>query len=158
MSITGENIYRHHVETRVELYVPTEESFLIPLKYIIVTRTTNTTLDVMSEKNIEDYWNVDGARELSDTWTGFTRFIVLNERPPDGKTWSGRDLRGNKRPLDPTMYGQICGSIFLMQRNGERSKRGLSRNQSSITPEDYVVSSSLNQMMKIFKNTMKKRS
>ena len=22
-------------------------------------------------------------RELSDAWTGFTRFILLNERPPD---------------------------------------------------------------------------
>ena len=26
---------------------------------------------------------------LSDAWTGFTRFILLNERPPDGNTWSG---------------------------------------------------------------------
>ena len=37
------------------------------------------TLDVMSEKRIEDYWNVGGDKELSDAWTGFTRFIVLNE-------------------------------------------------------------------------------
>ena len=35
--------------------VPTEESFPIPLKYIDVTRTTDTSLDVMLEKNIEDY-------------------------------------------------------------------------------------------------------
>ena len=47
-----------------------------------------------------------------------------------------RDSRGNKRPQDPTMYGQICGSICLMHRNGKRSKSGLSRNQSSIMPED----------------------
>ena len=40
-------------------------------------------------ENIEDYWNVDGERELSDSWTGFTRFILLNERPLDGYTWSG---------------------------------------------------------------------
>ena len=31
-------------------------------------------------------------RELSDAWPGFTRFILLNERPPDGCTWSGRRL------------------------------------------------------------------
>ena len=38
------------MQLRVKLYVPTEESFPIPLKYIDVTRTTDTTLDVMSEK------------------------------------------------------------------------------------------------------------
>ena len=44
------------------------------------------------EKHIEDYWNVDGERELSEAWTGFTRFILLNERQPDGYTWSGERL------------------------------------------------------------------
>ena len=29
-------------------------------------------------KQIEDYWNVDGENELSDAWTGFTRFVLLN--------------------------------------------------------------------------------
>ena len=40
----------HHVEPRVKLYVPREASFPIPLKYIDVTRATNTSLDVMLEK------------------------------------------------------------------------------------------------------------
>ena len=44
--------------------------------------------------------------------------------------------------------GQVCGSMCLMQRKAKRNKSGLSRNQSTIMPEDYVVSSSLNQMMK----------
>ena len=57
-------MYRHHVVPRVKVYVPTEESFLIPIKYIDVTRTTCTSLDVFLEKNTEDYWNVDGEREL----------------------------------------------------------------------------------------------
>ena len=59
------------------------------MKYIDITRTTHTSLDVLMETHIEDYWNVDGERELSDAWTGFTRFILLTERPPDGYTWSG---------------------------------------------------------------------
>ena len=46
------------------------------------------------------------------------------------------------------MYGQICGSACLMQRSARRSKHGLSRNQNSIMPDNYVVSSTLNQMMK----------
>ena len=33
-SISGDFIYRHHVEPRVRQYVPTEESFPVPLKYI----------------------------------------------------------------------------------------------------------------------------
>ena len=87
-SISGDFINRHHVEPRVKLYVPTEESFRIPVKYRDVTRTTDTTIDVMSKKHIEDYWNGDGERQLSDAWTGFTRFILLNEKQPDGETWS----------------------------------------------------------------------
>ena len=35
---------------------------------------------------------MDGERELSDVWTGFTRFTLLNERPPEGYTWSGGRL------------------------------------------------------------------
>ena len=35
----------------------------------------------------------------------------------------GEHLRGNKQPQDPTMYGQICGSISLMQRNARRGKK-----------------------------------
>ena len=31
-------------------------------------------------------------KELSDAWTVFTRFILLNERTPDGYTWSGERL------------------------------------------------------------------
>ena len=46
-TITGEFIYRHHVVPRVKLYVPQEETFPIPMKYIDVTRTTYTSLDVL---------------------------------------------------------------------------------------------------------------
>ena len=42
LSISGNFIYRHHVEPRVKLYSPRDESFPIPLKYIDVTRTTHT--------------------------------------------------------------------------------------------------------------------
>ena len=79
-SITGYFICRHHVEPRVKLYMPKEELFLSPLKCMDGSRTTHTNLDVLLEKHVEDYWNVDGERELSDAWTAFTRFIVLNER------------------------------------------------------------------------------
>ena len=49
-SMSGNFIYRHHVEPRVKLYSPRDESFPIPLKYIDVSRTTYTNLDVMQKK------------------------------------------------------------------------------------------------------------
>ena len=75
-SMSRNFIYRHHVEPRVKLYSPREESFPIPLKYIDVSRTTQTKLDVMRESRIDDYWNIDGSRDLCDSWTGFTHFTL----------------------------------------------------------------------------------
>ena len=66
-------IYRHHDEPRVHLYVPEEETFRIPLKYIDVIRSTHTDLDVLQEKRDDDYWNVDLNRSLSDSWKGFVK-------------------------------------------------------------------------------------
>ena len=79
-SFSGNCIYRHHVEPRVKLYVPREGPSPIPLRYIDVTRATSTTLDVMLQSRIDDYWNVEGDRSLSDAWTGFTRFTILDEK------------------------------------------------------------------------------
>ena len=87
-SMSGSFIFRHHVEPRVKLYSPRKESLPIPLKYIDVSRTAHTNLDVKQEKRIDDYWNIDGSRELSDPWTGFTQFTLLEEKPPDGYMWS----------------------------------------------------------------------
>ena len=61
-------------EPRVQLYVPNEESFPTPLRYIDVVRRTNTTLDVLQESRTDDYWSVDGDRNPSEPWTGFTLF------------------------------------------------------------------------------------
>ena len=49
-SMSGNFIYRHHVEPRVKLHSPREESFPIPLKYIDVSRTAHKNLDVKQEK------------------------------------------------------------------------------------------------------------
>ena len=144
-SLSGNFIYRHHVEPRVKLYSPREESYPIPVKYIDVTRNTHTSLG----ENIDAYWNVDGDRELSDAWTGFTRFILLNERPLDGYTWSEGETDEETNNLKTRqMHGQICGSICLMQRKAKQSKSELSKNESSIMPDNFVVSSSLTQKMK----------
>ena len=78
--MSGSFIFRHHVEPRVKLHSPREESFPIPLKYIDVSRTTHTNLDVEKEKRIDDYWNVDGTRNFSDPWTSCTQFTLLEKK------------------------------------------------------------------------------
>ena len=73
-SMSGNFISRHHVEPRVKLYSPREESFPIPLKYFDVSRTTHTNLDVKQKRRIDDYWNIDGSRELQTcvcVWSGW---------------------------------------------------------------------------------------
>ena len=64
-SMSGNFKKRHHVEPRVKLYSPREESFPIALKDIDVSRTTHTNLDVMQESRIDDYWNTLGCRKMS---------------------------------------------------------------------------------------------
>ena len=85
-SLTQSQISEHEtqaVEARVAFYSPREESFPIPLKYIDVSRTTHTNSDVKQEKRIDDYWNIDVSRDLSDPWTEFTQFTLLDEKVPD---------------------------------------------------------------------------
>ena len=90
--MSGNVIFHHLVEPRVKRYSPREESFPIPLKYIDVSRTTSTNLDVKQERRIDDCWNIDGSRDLPDSWTGFTQFTLLEEKPPHGYMWSGERL------------------------------------------------------------------
>ena len=51
-------------------------SFPVLLKYIDVSRTTHTNLDVKQERRIDDYWNIDVSRDSSDSWTGFTQLLL----------------------------------------------------------------------------------
>ena len=87
--MSGNFIYRHNVEPRVKTLLAERRIIPYSLKYIDVSRTTHTNLDVKQEKRIDDYWNIDVSRDLSDPWTGFTQFTLLDEEAPDGYTWSG---------------------------------------------------------------------
>ena len=141
--IKGDFMYRHHVEQRVKLYMPREESFPIPLKYVDVTRNTHTSSDVSLEKHMDVYWNVEGDRELSDTWTGFTRFTLLKEKPPDGHTWSGRRLTRKQKTSRPEkLWPEMWKHMSDASKRKEKHKWD-TENQNSITPEVNVVFTSL---------------
>ena len=90
-------------------------------KNIDVSRTTHTNLDVMQERRIDDYWNVDGSRDLSDSWTGFTQFILVEVKPPEGYMWSGRRLTRKQvtsRPdhLWPELWTKLGRNAQLKER------------------------------------------
>ena len=44
---------------------------------------------------------MDGERELSDAWTGFTRFVLPKEKPLEGHTWFGRRLTRKQKTSRP---------------------------------------------------------
>ena len=75
----------------------------------------------MQESRIDDYWNIDGSRDLSDSWTVFTQFTLLNEKPPDGYMWFGERLtkrQATSRPdhLWPEHCTKLARSAKLMEK------------------------------------------
>ena len=131
-SIKWDFIYRHHVEPRVKLYMPREES-----EHRRCQNHSYITGCIVGE-NIEDSWNGDRKRIIR----------CMDRLPQDQFYWFKghltdihgpvRDWRGNKQPQYPIMYGQKCGSFCLMQRKAKQSKNGLSRNETWIMPDSYV--------------------
>ena len=120
-SMSGNFIYRHHVEHRVKLYSPRDETFPIPLKSLDVSRTTHTSLDVKQEKRIDDYWNKDGSRDLSDHWTSFTQFVLMEETPPNGYMWSGgrltrKQLTSRPDHLWPALWDKMGKNAQLKEK------------------------------------------
>ena len=58
---------------------------------------------------------------LSDYWTGFTQFILLEEKPPDGYMWFGRRLTRKQltsRPdyLWPELWTKLGRNAQLKER------------------------------------------
>ena len=122
-AMSGNFIYRHHVEPGVKLNSPREEPFPIPLKYIDVSRTTHTNLVFKQEKRIDDYWNIDGSRDLSDPWTGFTQFTLLEEKPPDGYMWSRERLTRKQLTSRPDhLWPELWKSMGKIAKLKEKQK------------------------------------
>ena len=93
--------------------VPREDLFPIPFKYIDVVRHMQKNVDILQEHKIVDYWNVDGARQLSATWIGFTRFTVLKKPPPAGHMWARErvtKIQTTSRPDD--VWSEVRSNMF----------------------------------------------
>ena len=110
-----ETPYRHHVEPRVQLCVPKEETFPIPLKYIDVTRTTHTNL--LQESRIDNHWNVDVDRSLSDSWTGFHPVSTVFSLPERPKFRIMRENLCRKRTGDAVLRAENFGDMTTAEHN-----------------------------------------
>ena len=140
-SISGDALIRFHRKPRRKLFVPDEKDVPIPLSYIDVRRRTETDLESLSERTIQDYWNVDGPTPMSSEWTGKTVFYIRRPRLPPGFVWiDGRPTRqqATTRPFDT--YGRKCGSAFPPNKR-ERSRSGhVKRSQSCSKPVGCEIS------------------
>ena len=67
-----------------------EETFPFPLKYMDVTRSVHTDLDVMQEKRIDDYWHVDSSKLCQSLGEDSQNSLHWKKSPPEGYMWSGR--------------------------------------------------------------------
>ena len=78
-------------------------------------------MDVTQERRIDDYWNIDGSRDVSDSWTCFTQFILFQEKPPDGYMWSGvrltrKQLTSRPDHLWPGLWTKLGRNAQLKER------------------------------------------
>ena len=90
--------------------MPQEESLLVPLNDIDVIRSIYTDLDVAQEKRIDDQFGMSPETNLSDSWTGFTRFTLLKETSPKIKSGPEGDLTKIQTTSRPDhRYGLTLG-------------------------------------------------
>ena len=64
--------------------------------------------------------NINGSMDVSDYWTGFTQFMLLEEKPQDGFMWSGRRLtkwQATSRPdhLWPELWRGLARNAKLRE-------------------------------------------
>ena len=62
------------------------------MKYIDVTRYTETDLDEFAVRMIRDIWVTERDRDLGSHWVGKTVFNIRKTEPPDGQMWAGEEL------------------------------------------------------------------
>ena len=142
------------------LYSPKEESFPIPLKHIDVSRTTHTNLDVKQEKRIDDYWNIDVSRDLSDPWTGFTQFTLVEEKSPDGYMWSGgrwtrKQLTSRPDHLWPELWKSM-GKYAKLKEKQKRSNEKIHLENARKLQGIYFIDPKDTEFKEIIKNARQK--
>ena len=63
------------------------------------------------ESNIDFLGESYGSRDLSDPWTGFTQFTLLDDKAPDGYMWSGWRLTRKQLSSRPDHNGKARHNV-----------------------------------------------
>ena len=115
---------------------------LFHLKYIDFTRSTHADLDVLQEKRVDDYWNVDWSKHLSDSWRGFKKFTLLKEKPQKGYMCTWRRLTKIQATTRPDqVWPEVWTKIGKAAQNREKlgmGKREAEARQCSKTERNLL--------------------
>ena len=133
-SMSGNFIHRHHVEPTVKLYSPRNASCLVPLKFIDASRATHTNW-VKQKKRIDDYWNIDGSRDLSPPLDGFHTIYYTRRKSSQRKHM----VRGETN--EETAYSQI-GNQWERTPSWRKRTNGLKTSSFLTMHENFVESGS----------------
>ena len=127
-------------------------------EYIDVTRSTHTDLDVLQEKRINDYWNVDSCRNLSDSWTGFSKFTRLKEKKPSTRIHVVRK-ENDKNSHDDQTQIMVCKyrRELVTPLRIEKNKNWQQRNWSSTMLEKWKDFTLLIQMSENLRKFFKRK-
>ena len=123
--------YCHHVDSRVKLCMSRKESWLfcwstsstLPEQHIRHRMYCRRNLLRITGKLMEkENYGIHGQVSRGSLYQVRGHLMEM-----DGLGW---DQRSNTRLQDPTMNGQICGSLSLMHRNARKGNIRSSRSQS----------------------------
>ena len=84
--------YRHHIEPRSSIARAEKRIISYSTEYFWFHQVNLCGSGDCTKKRIYDYWDVDENRNLSDSWTSFTRFALLNKTPMKRYNQPGRKL------------------------------------------------------------------
>ena len=85
-------MYRNHVAQSWKLNVP-KANFRYCVFFDVQTQKR---LDAFQEASINDSWNMNGDKSLSEPWIGVTRVALLNTNQPEGFMWVQGRLTKNQ--------------------------------------------------------------
>ena len=119
----------------------------------------------MRESRVDDYWNIDGSRGLSASWTGFSQFTLLSEKPPERYIWSGErptKRQATSRPdhLWPELWLKLGRNAQLEEKqkwSNEKPKLDIAKRLRGIyfiDPEDKEFKETIKNACKKFETPM----
>ena len=130
--MSGNFIYRHHVWTQSQTLLA--EKRFIPCSTEVHWRIQNYSYKFGCQTRETASMTIGismGQENLSDPWTGFTQFTLLDEKPPNGYMWVRWETNEKTADFQARSFnGQNSGSQRERMPSWRRSKSG--RMKSSI--------------------------